>query len=59
MSAAFLMCSYIFIMHAERERKGRRCVRMIEVESLVKTYGDVPAVDGISFSVQEGEIFAF
>lgn len=32
---------------------------MIEVESLVKTFGDVPAVDGISFSVQEGEIFAF
>lgn len=32
---------------------------MIEVESLVKTFGDVPAVEGISFSVQEGEIFAF
>ncbi|EPE62788.1 daunorubicin resistance ABC transporter, ATP-binding family protein [Exiguobacterium sp. S17] len=32
---------------------------MIEVESLVKTFGDVPAVDGISFSVQPGEIFAF
>ncbi|OGX79490.1 daunorubicin ABC transporter ATP-binding protein [Exiguobacterium sp. SH31] len=32
---------------------------MIEVESLVKTFGDVPAVDGISFSVKQGEIFAF
>lgn len=32
---------------------------MIEVESLVKTFGDTPAVDGISFSVQKGEIFAF
>lgn len=32
---------------------------MIEVESLVKTFGDVPAVDGISFSVKPGEIFAF
>lgn len=32
---------------------------MIEVESLVKTYGDVPAVNGISFSVKQGETFAF
>lgn len=32
---------------------------MIEVKTLVKTYDDVPAVDGVSFSVAEGEIFAF
>lgn len=32
---------------------------MIEVESLVKTYGEVAAVDEVSFSVREGEIFAF
>lgn len=32
---------------------------MIEVESLVKSYDDVPAVDGVSFSVAEGEVFAF
>lgn len=32
---------------------------MIEAESLVKTYGDIQAVDGVSFSVKEGEIFAF
>lgn len=32
---------------------------MIEVESLVKTYGEVAAVDQVSFSVREGEIFAF
>jgi ABC-2 type transport system ATP-binding protein len=30
----------------------------IEVENLVKTYGDNRAVDGISFSVAEGEVFA-
>jgi ABC-2 type transport system ATP-binding protein len=30
---------------------------VIEVENLVKTYGGVKAVDGISFSVEEGEIF--
>jgi ABC-2 type transport system ATP-binding protein len=32
---------------------------MIHVENLVKTYGTVKAVDGISFDVGLGEIFAF
>jgi len=32
---------------------------MIHVQSLVKTFGEVRAVDGISFDVQAGEIFAF
>ena len=32
---------------------------VIEVENLRKHYGDVRAVDGISFGVQEGEIFGF
>jgi ABC-2 type transport system ATP-binding protein len=32
---------------------------MIHVEKLVKTFGDVKAVDGISFDVRAGEIFAF
>jgi ABC-2 type transport system ATP-binding protein len=32
---------------------------MIHVEKLVKTFGDVTAVDGISFEVCAGEIFAF
>lgn len=31
----------------------------IEVKSLVKKYGDLTAVDGISFTVQKGEVFAF
>jgi ABC-2 type transport system ATP-binding protein len=31
----------------------------IAVEQLVKTYGEVQAVRGISFDVQEGEIFGF
>ena len=30
---------------------------VIEVENLVKTYDDINAVDGVSFSVEEGEIF--
>ena len=32
---------------------------VIEVENLRKHYGDVKAVDGISFKVQAGEIFGF
>jgi multidrug/hemolysin transport system ATP-binding protein len=32
---------------------------MIKVENLVKTYGDVKAVNGISFEVAEGSLFSF
>jgi ABC-2 type transport system ATP-binding protein len=32
---------------------------MIHVENLAKTYGDVKAVDGVSFDVKAGEVFAF
>ncbi len=32
---------------------------MIQVENLVKKFGDFTAVDSISFDVQRGEIFAF
>ena len=32
---------------------------MIHVEDLVKTFGEVTAVDGVSFDVAAGEIFAF
>ena len=32
---------------------------MIHVDNLVKTYGDLTAVDGISFDVPAGEVFAF
>jgi len=31
----------------------------IEVRDLVKTYGRARAVDGVSFSIEEGEVFAF
>ncbi len=32
---------------------------IIEIERLTKKYGSVSAVDGISFSIKEGEIFGF
>lgn len=32
---------------------------VVEVESLAKVYGELKAIDGITFQVQEGEIFAF
>ena len=35
-----------------------RAMNVIEVTDLVKRYGDRTAVDGVSFSVEEGEIFA-
>jgi ABC-2 type transport system ATP-binding protein len=32
---------------------------IIEVKNLVRKFGDIVAVDGVSFNVKEGEIFAF
>ena len=32
---------------------------MIEVESLTKRFGDLTAVDGVTFRVEEGEVFGF
>jgi len=34
-------------------------MNVIQVENLSKLYGDVKAIDGISFEVHEGEIFGF
>ncbi len=34
-------------------------MNVIEVEALVKAFGDLRAVDGVSFEVRQGEIFGF
>ena len=31
---------------------------ILEVQNLVKKYGDFAAVDGVSFAIEEGEIFS-
>src|SRR3954462_5574097 len=38
-------------------RKGCRMPAVIEVQNLHKSYGDTVAVDDVSFTVEEGEIF--
>jgi ABC-2 type transport system ATP-binding protein len=44
---------------AGRDVADRACSASIEVECLVKHYGDVRAVDDISFTAGEGEILGF
>ncbi len=39
--------------------EGAATAPAVEVHDLVKRYGDLAAVDGINFSVAQGEIFAF
>lgn len=43
-------------MTAPRSRRRRRDVA-VSVDGLVKTYGRIVAVDGVSFEVERGEIF--
>jgi ABC-2 type transport system ATP-binding protein len=39
------------------EHRGRRMPAVIEVHNIRKSYGDTVAVDDVSFTVQQGEIF--
>jgi len=43
----------------ERRPIRRRAERAVEVEGLTRTFGDFTAVDGISFSLETGEVFGF
>jgi len=42
----------------ERNREGSNDLAAIEVSSLKKAYGSLQAVDGVSFSVNEGQVFS-
>ena len=44
-------------MRFARSVRDARAMNVIEVSDLTKRYGDHTAVDGVSFSVEEGEIF--
>ncbi len=46
-------------MPAPGRRKSLNFMNVIEVQNLTKSFGQVKAVDDISFDVPEGEIFAF
>jgi len=39
--------------------EGHNMTSIIEVEHLVKKFGNLAAVDDVSFEVEEGEIFGF
>ena len=41
------------------QKRGREVVPLIKVENLVKRFGELTAVDDVSFEVQRGEVFAF
>src|SRR5215211_6259245 len=41
------------------EKRGREGFRVIKVENLVKRFGELTAVDDVSFEVSRGEVFAF
>ena len=43
---------------ADAESSSERVVPAIEVDALVKHYGNIKAVDGVSFTVESGEVFA-
>jgi len=40
-----------------QDLNGTNMSKVVEVEGLVKSYGSLTAVDGVSFSVDEGEVF--
>jgi ABC-2 type transport system ATP-binding protein len=52
---AFL--TYLFVY--KKELNHVLLTFMIEIENLTKKFGDLTAVDGISFNVNDGEVFGF
>lgn len=46
-------------LQIEKERNKAEVNRIIEIKHLCKSFGDIKAVDDLSFGVKEGELFAF
>ena len=42
-----------------KKRKNPKMENVIEIKNLVKSFGEVKAVNDLSFKVKEGELFAF
>jgi ABC-2 type transport system ATP-binding protein len=55
----FVIVAYMNGVFFAAEKKEERVMSVIEVEDLRKRYGDIKAVDGISFEVRQGEVFGF
>src|SRR5260370_34486659 len=51
------VCYPLFAQCALGWRSTNMANSILQVENLVKRYGDVEAVRGVSFSVEEGEVF--
>ena len=43
----------------EKPDTKRKIFKMIEVENLTKYYGNIPAIEDITFTVEKGEILGF
>ena len=48
---------FLFILILSCMKEDKNTENIIEVNNLEKKYGDVNAVNGISFSVEKGEVF--
>lgn len=56
-SAAFMERGPALQYNPGRHREWSRTLPVLEVSNLHKSYGDLRAVDGISFTIEAGEIF--
>ena len=51
------MC--LVLTYIRKERNSAEVNKIIEIKHLCKSFGDIKAVDDLSFGVKEGELFAF
>ena len=62
-SCAFFVRKIMYYQFRSKEttnkEKGNEMKKAIEVNNLQKKYGEFTAVNNISFSVEQGELFAF
>lgn len=59
MTTVTLLCILSVCILSVIERNGIKMKEILKITELKKSFGDIQAVKGISFSVKEGELFAF